>query len=418
MKLIRICSTECAGRAIALAVCALAGGAPISATELVGTTRATFVWTPASGPVEGYLVYVSRDGQDPLGVVVVAEPRVTLPGYDPGDTIEVSVRAVGHDALGNWILGPSSEPSEAVSFAAPPPLLPAQGALLLHCAGCQSLRYVALNDLAGEPLAELFAPGGSWGVANVGDFDGNGARDILWRDADGRLLAYLMRDRAVERAAVLATSGLANHRVLGSADFDADGDAEIVLRDPAGRIFFLEARDTNLAPIAALTEAKDGLQVLAETIGVGDFDGDGTPELLRRRADRELEVWAVENFASGPRTPVGIAIPDGWLVEKLADLDGDATTDLVWRLPNHSRLILKLEDRRVADAWLLPADPGDEERQVRASASLFPGRGEMLVLQHGATGRIVLLDPARGSSIGRVVLLDPGSSWTVVGVAE
>ena len=81
-------------------MCALAGGTSITAAELVGTTSATFAWAPSSGPVEGYLVYVSRNGHDPLGVIAVAEPRVTLGGYDFGDAIEISVRAVAQDASG------------------------------------------------------------------------------------------------------------------------------------------------------------------------------------------------------------------------------------------------------------------------------------------------------------------------------
>ncbi|MDJ0850607.1 MAG: PQQ-dependent sugar dehydrogenase [Myxococcota bacterium] len=96
-----------------LAVSALmVGASPAAAVDVTGTT-ARFTWTPASGPLVGYEVEVSRDG-GPFALESTAsgDPlEVTIAGT-PGETIQLRVRA--YDAAGG--LGPLSEPSETVTF--------------------------------------------------------------------------------------------------------------------------------------------------------------------------------------------------------------------------------------------------------------------------------------------------------------
>jgi len=70
----------------------------------------------------------------------------------------------------------------------------------------------------------------TWTILGVGDFDGDGHADILWRDAAGNLAVWLMSG-----GAVVSDVGLGNVptvwavAVLG--DFDGDGKTDILWRD-------------------------------------------------------------------------------------------------------------------------------------------------------------------------------------------
>jgi len=68
-----------------------------------------FIWTPASGNVDHYDVYVSTDGSDYVLVGSTAETSYTVEGED-GHTYKIKVQAV--DAEGN--VGPMSEESDPV----------------------------------------------------------------------------------------------------------------------------------------------------------------------------------------------------------------------------------------------------------------------------------------------------------------
>ncbi len=90
---------------------------PAGATlEIVGETEATFEWQPASGPVVGYLVHVSRNDLPAMVHRSVTENRVTV-NASPGE--ELRVQVVAFDTEGNQ--GPASSFSDTVAFAAAPP---------------------------------------------------------------------------------------------------------------------------------------------------------------------------------------------------------------------------------------------------------------------------------------------------------
>jgi hypothetical protein len=101
------------GFSIQLAALSLAGSA--FGVQVVGRESAEMAWEPASGPVDCYGVFISRDGEDFSAVPeqVTAEPRATLVGAF-GQVLLVRVAAL--DATGNQ--GPMSSTSEPIEFVA------------------------------------------------------------------------------------------------------------------------------------------------------------------------------------------------------------------------------------------------------------------------------------------------------------
>src|SRR3546814_17814008 len=72
----------------------------------------------------------------------------------------------------------------------------------------------------------------SWTVVGIGDFNGDGSTDILWRDtADGRNAIWLSGNASTKQA----TTGVSEFwcTVTGAGDFDGDGTAVLCLRVPA-----------------------------------------------------------------------------------------------------------------------------------------------------------------------------------------
>jgi hypothetical protein len=105
-----------------LAALLLAGSA--SAVQVVGRESAEMAWAPASGPVDAYGVFISRDGEDFSAVPeqFVSEPRATVEGAF-GQVLLVRVAAF--DAAGNQgPLSPTSEPLEFVASSEPDPVAP------------------------------------------------------------------------------------------------------------------------------------------------------------------------------------------------------------------------------------------------------------------------------------------------------
>jgi len=74
----------------------------------------------------------------------------------------------------------------------------------------------------------------NWKVAGIGDFDGDGKADVLWRNASsGENYVYLMSGKDIAGEGYLRTVADQYWQVAGIGDFNGDGKDDIVWRNAA-----------------------------------------------------------------------------------------------------------------------------------------------------------------------------------------
>jgi Ca2+-binding RTX toxin-like protein len=173
-------------------------------------------------------------------------------------------------------------------------------------------------------------------VAGIGDFNGDGRADILWRDSNsGAIFNFLGT----------ATGGFTNNgdnsfvsapsttKVVGVADFNGDGRADILWRMADGTIFnFLGTANggfTNNGGNSAVT-----VSTAYEVAGTGDFNGDGRADILWRNSSTGV-IFNFLGTASGGFSNNGdnsyVAAGTGAAVTGVGDFNGDGRSDILWR---------------------------------------------------------------------------------------
>jgi len=171
----------------------------------------------------------------------------------------------------------------------------------------------------------------TWQVAGVGDFDGDNKADLLWRNTqNGDVAVWLMDGAAVKSWSTLASGLSLSWQVTGVGDLDGDSRADLLWRNTqSGDVaeWLLSG-----ATVKSYSTLASGFDLAWQVTGVGDLDGDGKTDLVWRNIQSgDAAEWLMNGNSVKSYSLLASGLDLAWQVTGVGDLDGDGKSDLLWR---------------------------------------------------------------------------------------
>lgn len=174
----------------------------------------------------------------------------------------------------------------------------------------------------------------AWQIIGTGDFNGDGRDDLLWRHTNGTLSNWLASSNATFTVndAYAWNFVPTDWQVAGIGDFNGDGRDDILWRSSTGALSDWLGTATGgftVNDANAFNQIPNEWQIA----GVGDFNGDGRDDILWRHADGTISNWlgtATGGFAVNDPNAL-VYVPNVWLVAGVGDFNGDGRDDILWQ---------------------------------------------------------------------------------------
>lgn len=246
------------------------------------------------------------------------------------------------------------------------------------------------------------------------DFDNNGFSDmVMYNYYDGTTYLQLVNGPAITTQ-YLATAGY-GWQLAGMADFDANGYQDLVWHNAAtGDNGLWLMNGTNLLLPVGLPNTGAGSDW--KITGLGDFDSNGTPDLVWRSNTFEVTgIWLMSGIAYTGAVVLPTRSSD-WVVSGVKDFNNDGIADILWRNPltganeiwcmNGANVVNTIALPNQASPWVI-TDVGDWN---------IDGSTDIL-WRNAATGQTDIWTLNTGNFAANVNVAIPGNGagWTIIG---
>jgi hypothetical protein len=167
----------------------------------------------------------------------------------------------------------------------------------VHLGGSRhiSLDVPAVNAVAHTDFdaAVIDSPPLSWVVQGMGDFNGDGKADIVWREVPSGAIGVWLMDGVNLTAEIIGYQTL-DWTLAGVGDFNGDGKADILLREVSSGAVIIWFMDGVRLRTTTFVASPSSDWTVA---GVGDVDGDGRADILWRQSPSgSVGVWFMDVF--------------------------------------------------------------------------------------------------------------------------
>ena len=176
------------------------------------------------------------------------------------------------------------------------------------CGGTASTGQVYLWLINGTTMSgggSVSYVSSGWNIAGIGDFNGDGIADILWRNTStGEVYIWLMNGTTIASTGSPGSPTF-DWSIAGVGDFDGNGKSDILWQNSStGQVYIWLMNGTTISGSGSVSYVSSDWSIQ----GVGDFDGSGRAGILWRNSSTgQVYIWLMNGTtitsSGSPGTP-------------------------------------------------------------------------------------------------------------------
>jgi Tannase and feruloyl esterase/FG-GAP-like repeat len=160
----------------------------------------------------------------------------------------------------------------------------------------------------------------SWSVVGTGDLNGDSFGDILWRDTSGNLGVWFMNGASIMQTAIIGNVPLS----WSVAGVDSKGDI-FWYNTSTGEVGMWVMNGTKVVQSVDFGAVPSNWKIA----GIGDFDGNGSTDILWRDTSGNVGVWLLNGTSILSTSVIG-NVPLNWSIAQTGDYNGNGEADILW----------------------------------------------------------------------------------------
>ena len=273
------------------------------------------------------------------------------------------------------------------------------------------------TSILSQAAAEAVPSSTGWVIQGVGDFNGDGMADILWQNSSsGEVYIWFMNGSTIQsQAAVASVAPSTGWVIKGVGDFNGDGKADILWQNTtSGEVYLWLMNGSTITSQAGVESVPSSTGWVIE--GIGDFNGDGMADILWQNTTSGLVyIWLMNGTTILSQAGVEtVPSSSGWVIQGVGDFDGNGTSDILWQNSSTGEVYIWLMNgttiasqggvQSFTSDWVIQG-VGDYDGSGRAS----------IVWRNSSSGEVYmwLINGTTIANQGDVETIAPSAGWQI-----